>query len=145
MHNCYFCFDLLLTNRYRCAIIQMNRLDSWNLRYSVKLALHKAVRNNAKSDKAEDKIQDTCIATPVAAYLVNLLSLLVIPVNSIDTAGENRKYKSCSSSCSFCGSVGIKLVCELYKSIKSVNSAGQQRENNAKRYASVCCHKKLPP
>lgn len=123
MHNRHFCFDLLLTNRYGCAIIQMYRLDSCNLRYSVKLALHKAVGNDGKSDTGKNDIKDTCISAGVAAYLVYLLTLLVHPVKCVDAQGEKRVDKCRSAACSLGGSAGIKFVCELYEPKDAVDTA----------------------
>ena len=112
--------------------------------YFVYFVLHQAIGNDTQTKNSKNDINHTCASVGIAIYLINLFTLHIEPVKSVDPKGNNGIDQSRSAACCLCLCVVIKLIGQLYEPVQPVNAAGKDRKNDTKRNISVCCHIDTP-
>ena len=96
--------------------------------------LHQRIGNDAQREDAENQIDNSAAGGGhafVSASLIEFLALLVVPIEPIDTAGNERQQERNARGCAFClARDDLSLVMQLNKPIDTVDTAGDDGEND---------------
>lgn len=109
----------------------------------VQLILHERPCYN-RYEQAEQQIQYSAVARRHTLLLlchVDLLALLVAPVQAVNIAGYDREKKYHAAGCSLCSSCGIGVIGQADQPVKTIDPAGNDGQNDAYCDVSLLNHK----